>query len=656
MVLRRRALAAVSVVVALPGYAFGDSFSGLLGTIDTPGAFAWDVDDLLIGLDAREDARVLSFGFQATERLQIGLAFPNYEDGGGPSSGNELSLAYRVLNETEFTPSLSVGLVGLGNDDRGAGEYVIAGKTIGPVQAAVGLGWGRYASPFDGVRGDGADKSFAIDQLFAGDSAGFANLRWETPVEGLSLLAEYADIAQEGEDATFAAGLRYELTQGLSIAAYANNIDDVGLRFTFAANPNEPYIPQNISRGPQPYVELGTAPLPDLTAEQVLALLQERLEKENIRVVRFAMNAESVDVMVATPDDINIAWVAGRTARVLSAIAPARITTFRISRTSPIFDTQVVTLDRAGLDEAVGEPDAGVRSWAATTIEAAPLSWPDTLIEPEFTGGFSYDFATSFKADFLTSDDLQATGTVFAVGRYDIARGTQVSGSLGYRFLNQWEQSDPPDEPAVRTDITAYTPDEVFLNALTLRHKFRLTDTVYSRVSLGLFERQYGGVSAEVLWRPPAQDFALGVEATYVQKRDYEDLFALQDTNATTLIGSVYANVGEMGNFIELDAGRYLAEDFGVGLTFGRNFPNGWRIAANTAWSDESDDALKFGAELQIPLGWTAPDVGTRRITIGLGGPSGDFAARVFGTGLLYPDIRSSDRQQIKDQWGQFWN
>ena len=67
-----------------------------------------------------------------------------------------------------------------------------------------------------------------------------------------------------------------------------------------------------------------------------------------------------------------------------------------------------------------------------------------------------------------------------------------------------------------------------------------------------------------------------------MQKRAYEGWFGFEDADATTLIGSLYANVGRSGNFVIVDAGQHLAEDFAVGLTVGRNYRNGWRIAG--AW------------------------------------------------------------------------
>ena len=657
--LRRGFLFTSVCAAALPMPSFAEGPTGLNGAIDTPRAVASTADDLAIAIDYREDYRALTFGFQASDRLQIGLSFPTYDDDGGSSSGNELSFAYLLLSESDYVPSVAVGIVGFGSDDRGSGEYIAASKTFGPVSATAGLGWGRYASEFTGPRGsDEEGVIIETDHIFAGDYEPFANVVWQTPVDGLTAMAEYSGIAGENDD-TFAAGVSYAFARVLSVSGFGTSDGDVGVRLSFIANPTEPFVQDNIARGPHPYVEMtpARAAQPQPGAQQVLNVLEERLEKEGIRITRFAMAGNAIDVTPESDTDVNFARVTGRVARVLSAVAPANITQFRITQDIGVYDANVIVLDRAQLDQAISQPDAADRAWQAATLEASPLNRPVALREePAFEPRLTYGISPSFKADFVTSDNLEFTGTLTARARYTFTPQTFVAGSLGYRFLNQWEQIDPPAEPGVRSDARAYTPDEIYLNSLTVRHRFQLSPELYSRVSAGLFERAYGGVSAEMLWRSPQQNFALGLEATYVQKRAYEDPFGFEDADATTMIGSVYANVGQNGNFVILDAGQHLAGDMAVGLTVGRNYTNGWRIAASTTWSEEKDSPLKFGAELSIPLAWSSPGGGKGGTDIAVGGQSGDFGSRVSGTGLLYDELRSSDRRRIEDAWGQFWN
>lgn len=636
---------------------FAQGIGGLSQAIDTPRAVSGVADDLTIIFDYRADYRALSFGLQPSDRFEVGISFPTYDEGSASSSGNELSFGLRFLDEGIYLPALTVGVVGFGSDDRGSGEYVLASKTIGPVQASVGLGWGRYAQEIAQDRGQD-DRVIRTDHLFAGDAEPFANIVWDTGLNGLIAATEYSGLGGPEADDTLAVSLSFELLEGLTVTGLVNNQGDGGLRLVFAANPTRPFVQTDIGRGPHPYVENtdARAVQPPQTEEQVFAVLKERLEKEDIAIRRFSMTGDTIDVTASSGIDAVYARIVGRVARVLSAVAPANITTFRVTQNTGAFDSNVVVLDRAGLDQAVGAPNASELAWDATSFEASPLHRPAALGERTFQPNFSYGFEPTFKADFITSDTLQLTGTFNATARYTFSPQTFVAGTIGYRFLNQWTQQDPPEEPQPRSDFTSYAPDVPFLESLIVRHRFRIAPAVYSRVSAGLFERAYGGVSGEMLWRDPEQNFALGLEATYVQKRAYEGLFGFEDADATTLIGSVYANIGQSGDFVILDAGQHLAGDFAVGLTVGRNYRNGWRIAASTGWSEERDSALQFGAEIAIPLSWTSASGGNGTTNLSVGGQSGDFGSRVSGTGTLYDELRASDKRRIEDGFGEFWN
>lgn len=636
---------------------FAEGIGGLSQAIDTPRAVSGVADDLTIIFDYRADYRALSFGLQPSDRFEVGISFPTYDEGSASSSGNELSFGLRFLDEGIYLPALTVGVVGFGSDDRGSGEYVLASKTIGPVQASVGLGWGRYAQEIAQDRGQD-DRVIRTDHLFAGDAEPFANILWDTGLNGLIAATEYSGLGGPEADDTLAVSLSFELLEGLTVTGLVNNQGDGGLRLVFAANPTRPFVQTDIGRGPHPYVENtdARAVQPPQTEEQVFAVLKERLEKEDIAIRRFSITGDTIDVTASSGIDAVYARIVGRVARVLSAVAPANITTFRVTQNTGAFDSNVVVLDRAGLDQAVGAPNASELAWDATSFEASPLHRPAALGERTFQPNFSYGFEPTFKADFITSDTLQLTGTFNATARYTFSPQTFVAGTIGYRFLNQWTQQDPPEEPQPRSDFTSYAPDVPFLESLIVRHRFRIAPAVYSRVSAGLFERAYGGVSGEMLWRDPEQNFALGLEATYVQKRAYEGLFGFEDADATTLIGSVYANIGQSGDFVILDAGQHLAGDFAVGLTVGRNYRNGWRIAASTGWSEERDSALQFGAEIAIPLSWTSASGGNGTTNLSVGGQSGDFGSRVSGTGTLYDELRASDKRRIEDGFGEFWN
>lgn len=658
MVLRRTGIIFLVWGLFAPGASAADGFAGQLQTIDTPAAAALAKDDLIIGFDLGPREGAVSFGFQATEALQVGLRFPRY-GGTGPTRGSELGLAYQIRAEGALTPSLGFGLVGLGADDRGAGEYVIAGKSFGPLAAGMGAGWGRYAGLGSGQRDTGAaDGRFQTGHLFTGSAGGFANVAWQTPLDGLSLQGEYAQTPLGTEAALAAIALGYQIEDTLYLTAYGRSDDSYGLRLSYRLNPANGLQPAHAGRGPHPFLRRSESAREAATEAAVRAALEARLRREDITLAGFVLTQNSAQVLITPPAKMSLAQAAGRSARVLSAVAPASITRFEITRTGTPFDSQTITLDRAGLEAAHGGPDAAAAAWAAASVSPAPApeAWAAGSVARPATEPFSYGFSAAIKAELQSDGSFAPVGTALLSGRYALARGTDARAALGYRFLNQWTQVPPPAVPTTRSDLTSYTPDEIYLDRLALVQKSRFAPTVFGRVSLGYFERQYAGTSAELLWRPATRNLALGVEATYAAKRAYDNWFGFAGAEATTLIASLYSHLGQDGNFAQLDLGQYLGGDLGGAVTVGRNFPGGWRIATTTGWSAERDSALAFGIALDMPLEALVPGARARDIAVSLGGPSGDFAARVRGTGLLYDDIRDADRQVIKDGWGQFWN
>ena len=107
----------------------------------------------------------------------------------------------------------------------------------------------------------------------------------------------------------------------------------------------------------------------------------------------------------------------------------------------------------------------------------------------------------------------------------------------------------------------------------------KLDDDLYGRLSGGLLERMFAGVSAELLWKPARQSWGLGGEINYVQQRDYDQMFSFRNYDVVTGHASVYWDTGWYGIGSQVDAGRYLAGDWGATLSLKRRFANGWEFA-----------------------------------------------------------------------------
>ena len=129
---------------------------------------------------------------------------------GGTYYDRSFGVRIRLQNETDGWPDITVGandLIGTGLE---GAEYVTASKRVGDFDLTLGMGWGRLAgtalfeNPFALVLSSFAVRPAAtglvstsglvdLRQLFHGPSVSlFGGVAWQTPIPGLTALAEYS--------------------------------------------------------------------------------------------------------------------------------------------------------------------------------------------------------------------------------------------------------------------------------------------------------------------------------------------------------------------------------------------------------------------------------------------------------------------------------
>ncbi|MGD0192709.1 MAG: YjbH domain-containing protein [Rhizomicrobium sp.] len=185
----------------------------------------------------------------------------------------------RLQDETGGWPDITAGA----NDTVGTGlegaEYFVASKHLGDFDATLGLGWGRLAgtamfenpfallvpsfanrpAPNGNVSGSGS--LFPIDQFFHGRNASlFGGFSWKTPIENLSLIAEYSSDSYrlETEQHIFKpatqvnVGASYQATRSLQVGAAFMYGKTPMLRASFTIDPKTDPFEQRFGAAPLP--------------------------------------------------------------------------------------------------------------------------------------------------------------------------------------------------------------------------------------------------------------------------------------------------------------------------------------------------------------------------------------------------------------------
>ncbi|HEY5048985.1 MAG TPA: YjbH domain-containing protein [Rhizomicrobium sp.] len=210
---------------------------------------------------------------------------------GGTYYDRSFGLRIRLQNETGGWPDITMGLddtIGTGLE---SGEYFAASKHLGAFDVTVGLGWGRLAgtamfeNPFALVLHSFALRPestgevstsgsiLPLKQFFHGPNASlFGGFSWQTPIDGLSLLAEYSsdDYRIEAEQHVFKpaiqvnVGASYQATKSLQLGAAFMYGKTPMVRASYSIDPTtEPFAQR-----------FGAAPLaPHLRSDEEIAKL-----------------------------------------------------------------------------------------------------------------------------------------------------------------------------------------------------------------------------------------------------------------------------------------------------------------------------------------------------------------------------------------------
>ena len=605
-------------------------------------------------------------------------------------------LRYQILTEGRYRPSLVLGLQDFIGTGLYSGEYLVATKTLAPgLKVTGGLGWGRLAGTNTLGNGFGSrPEEFlaeggvpSYDRFFRGDISGFAGLSY-APNDQWNFKVEYSSDSYDPEqdrgvyDAKSALnfGLDYRFKNGAQMSLYHVLGSEVGASFTFVTNPKTQGIPGGIEtaglpvqvRAPGAARDLGWTTDPN-TPASARKSLGELAAKDGIVVESLRLEQDRATVRILNPRFGAPAQAIGRVARAMTRSLPASVETFEVIPVVNGMPMSAVVMRRSDLEAL--EHEAAAEMLARTSIVDAygRAPAPDAGIYPKFTWSIApYGQLSVFDPD----NPVRIDAGIRAAGKVEITPNVILSGSVTKKLVGNLDEITRADEsklPRVRTDRAQFSKEgDPAIEYLTLAMYGRPAKDVYSRLTLGYLEPMYGGASAEVLWKPVGSRFALGAEVNYVQRRAYDQLFEFQsmttvdpETGIERDIPNVNGHVSAyyaFGNGFhgQIDAGRFLAGDYGATVTVDREFANGWKVGAyatftNASFEDFGEGSFDKGLRFTIPLASFLGTPSRDRNDIVIQSLTRDGGARLDVNGRLYEQVRDYHRPDAAKSWGRFW-
>ena len=185
---------------------------GEIGLLDMPSGHMAPDGQIAFTVGATGATRRYAFAFQALPWMEATFRYSSVV-GLFPAETHfhdrSFAAKIRLIRETDLWPDVSVGIRDMMGTGIYGSEYVAASKHIGPFDVTGGLGWGQLADRDIGPNplglvmnrfktrdandfGQGGVPSWKT--YFTGRVGAFGGLTWQTPIDGLSLMAEYSSI------------------------------------------------------------------------------------------------------------------------------------------------------------------------------------------------------------------------------------------------------------------------------------------------------------------------------------------------------------------------------------------------------------------------------------------------------------------------------
>lgn len=677
------------------------SLYGTAGIIDLPSAVAPKDGELATTVSVFGDTQRATFSFQVLPRVSGSFRYSLID-----TYDRSFDVQYQISDEGQYLPALAVGLRDFLGTGRYSSEYLVATKTFGSnVRATAGLGWGRLGSlngftnplgviddRFETRPDDTIDTGGTVltGQFFRGDAAFFGGVEWRV-ADDWTVLAEYSSDTYDRETALIGFDRKSPLNFGVTwqprdsyqFGAYYMYGTDVGISATFIIDPTSARAPSGLEGTPIPVAVRGAnaaaAASWNTPQDQSAGIesLGSTMASIGFRLISADVSGSTMRVRYENSNFRAEAQGVGRVARLMTQVAPTNVNTFVLEPTQRGIALSAVTVRRGDLEALENTPNASALSYERATFDdaagpAPAIGWDDPT--PAFVWGIAPYMELSV---FDGNSPLRADAGLEATFQYELRPNMVLAGAYRQRLVGNRDEvgaisvSTLPD--VRRTALRYGAQSKGGIENLYLSWYGRPGRDLYSRVSVGYLERNFGGISGEVLWKPVDSPLAFGAEVNYTMLRDYDlglgfrpactdldcTVFALDDYGVMTGHLSAYYDLSN-GFEAQVDVGRYLAGDWGATFRLDREFENGWKVGAyftltDVPFDDFGEGSFDKGIRLEIPLDWSLGTPTRASTATTLTSLERDGGARLRIDGRLYDVVEGGHQGQMEENWGRFW-
>jgi len=555
-----------------------------------------------------------------------------------------VDVKFRLWEETQYRPEVSVGLRDFAGTGQFSGEYLVASKRWHDFDFTLGIGWGYLGrsgnidNPFckltdsycerpGGFRGEGG--SFEYDEWFKGNAALYGGVEWQTPWEPLSVKVEYDgnDYSDESsrtpiiQDSNWNLGLHYRLHEYANVQVSFERGNTVMFGFNLRTNFND--ITQYKQRPRKRSAEDLDNTRRPVYIDQLDA---DRLAGEVYRETGWVsaeltidddgktLNSYGYQTRYRDRDESD-----ERTGRLLATKLPESIEAYRLIDAPYGIKLRQTTIDAdkikaamraetidADAREAIQRGDIDTIATQGRQLSRRDTDWnmPSFSVRPYIQQSFGSP--ENFYMYELRAD---------AYSTWEIKENLFVDGRAALRLAGNYDEFNflVTDEdaplPRVRTFVRSYVEfSDIWLENLQATYLKQLNKNWYASVYGGYFERMFGGVGSEILYRPYNQGWGIAADINWAKQRDFDSHFGYRDYDVITGHVSGYWQPEFLPDtMVRVAAGRFLAKDWGVQVNFEHKFDSGVIVGAyaaktNVSAEDYGEGSFTKGFYLSLPF------------------------------------------------------
>jgi hypothetical protein len=616
---------------------------GGTGLIQTPTSRMLAEGDLRVSYTDNDEYRFWSATIQLFPWLQSTLRYTDVRNrlysGAASFSGNQtlkdkgIDAKFRILKESYYLPELSVGFRDFGGTGFFESEFIGVSKQVGDLNFHLNMGWGYLGTTGNttnplcdlndtfcerpvGYSGRGGKIDY--QRFFKGPASIFGGVEYQTPWAPLRIKLEYDgnnyinDIASAGNINAneIASPLKQDSRWNIGAAYSWNNFDfsvnyQRGNTIGFGVNYNFNLHTIRQVKIDNPPRQL-KAKTNDFPIEQIN---RNRLIKDLYYQAGFALDdsdfkTESLTVFGQQTSYRNNDEAIERMGRIMAFELPESVKEYRIVNTLgsiPLVET-VIDADMFKMQAKYQtlEPDLASSYQRQSVSEESINNY-----NPLFTAGFFSGIEAFWIQTFGNPEDfyLYQAG-VLVSGGYSFNGKNSIAGTIKVNLFENFDKFTFTTDgalstlPRVRTRAREYVSNrEVTMENLFLHWNDRIAPNLYAQVYGGYLETMFGGVGAELLYRPIDSNLTFGIDLNYVQQRSYENDFDFFDYKVLTGHANIYWQPPFLpGTLLTLNVGQYLAKDKGVTVDFAKRFDSGIVVGAYAAFTDVSPEEYGEGS------------------------------------------------------------